>query len=183
MTLAPDHGRTLIGVAHDAIIHGLAHAAPLEPTLERYEEALREPRASFVTLRTEGKLRGCIGGLEARMPLVVDVARHAYAAAFSDVRFDPVTREELSLLEVHVSVLSPLEPLAWDRESALLAALEPGVHGLVIALDDRRATFLPSVWSALRDAQEFLAQLKRKADIDADATGYSAWRYTVQEFD
>lgn len=183
MTLAPGHGRTLIGVAREAIAHGLEHGAPLEPELVRYDEALHEPGASFVTLRIGGQLRGCIGGLEARMPLVADVARHAHGAAFSDARFEPLTRDEFPRLEVHVSVLSPLEALAWDTESALLAALEPGVHGLVIAHGERRATFLPSVWPSFDDAHEFLDQLKRKGGFDPDALGYSAWRYTVQEFE
>ena len=182
MMLGAAQRQTLLAVARTAIDHGLEHRRAPFISITDYDPSLQEHASSFVTLRLERILRGCIGGLEPHQPLVTDVAQHAYAAAFSDARFDPLQSEELAGLEIHVSVLSRLEPVAYDGEKALLAALEPQVHGLVIELDGRRATFLPSVWPSFDNGEQFLLQLKHKAGLAPDVTGYAAWRYTTEEF-
>ena len=110
---------------------------------------LREPGASFVTLRRRGVLRGCTGRLEPVSPLVVDVARSAQRAASADPRVPPVQEHELSSLELKISVLSSLEPLPAESEAELLAALRPGVDGLVLREGMVGATFLPAVWESL----------------------------------
>ncbi len=182
--LTPGQRRTLLEVARASIAHGLAHGAPLPARAADYEPALRPQRATFVTLESGGALRGCIGSLEAYQPLVEDVAQHAFDAAFEDPRFPPVTREEAPRLAVHVSVLSPREPLDIRDEEELLRLLRPGVDGLVIAQGHRRATFLPSVWDSLPEPAEFLAHLKRKAGIPSGPSreALQAWRYTTESF-
>jgi AmmeMemoRadiSam system protein A len=162
-----------------------AHGAdPLEIDPEAHAPRLRAPGASFVTLRHEGELRGCVGRLEAVDPLVRDVARSAHRAACADVRFDRVLPHELAGLELKISVLSALEPLRVQSEADLLAALRPGVDGLVLREGVRGATFLPAVWDSLPAPEEFLRELLRKAGLPA---GY--WsptmrleRYTSFEF-
>jgi uncharacterized protein len=96
----------LLGVAAQSIEHGLNQGSPLEPDPHDYPDALQAERATFVTLQIEGALRGCIGVLEAIRPLVVDVAHNAFAAAFEDPRFPPLTRAELPRLDIHISVLT-----------------------------------------------------------------------------
>lgn len=182
MKLHPAERQTLLAISRTAIGHGLEHGGRPIMRVADYPPPLQRVAASFVTLRHSGNLRGCIGGLEAHQPLVVDVAQHAYAAAFSDARFQPLQSDEFEALEIHVSVLSTLEPVIYASEFALLSSLEREVHGLVIELNGRRATFLPSVWSSFDDGWQFLEKLKQKAGLDADATGYSAWRYTTEEF-
>jgi AmmeMemoRadiSam system protein A len=173
----------LLALARASIEHGVAHgrALPVEPA--GYEAALREPGASFVTLQRGGALRGCIGSLEARRALVVDVAENAFGAAFRDPRFPPLAAAELAGLEVHLALLSALEPLAAASEADLLAQLRPGIDGLVLRLGARRATFLPAVWEDLPEPAAFLRQLLRKAELPADAwpRGAEVWRYTVRE--
>jgi len=146
-----------------------------------YDESLQAIRASFVTLNIEGRLRGCIGALEARMPLVADVAEHAFAAAFRDPRFPPVSESELSSIHIHISILTPSSPIDFEDEADLLRQLRPGEDGLIIAKGNRRATFLPSVWESLPDKAQFLQHLKQKAGIDDDSDDpLQAWRYTTE---
>ena len=81
-----------------------------------------------------------------------------------------------------MSLLSPPEPLAFDSEQALLAQLQPGVHGLTIAGGGRKGTFLPSVWDSIASPTDFLGQLKIKAGLQRDMPPQQAWRYTTESF-
>jgi AmmeMemoRadiSam system protein A len=175
-------GETLIEVAWSSIRHGITAGQPLEPDPAEFPPPLREQRASFVTLRRGGTLRGCTGGLEARLPLVQDVAYHAFCSALHDPRFPPLAGDEIEGLDLEISVLSPLEPLAFDSEQALLAQLRPHVDGLVLRERDCMGTFLPSVWQSLPDPPAFLRELKRKAGLPADhwSASLEALRYTVE---
>lgn len=161
----PLHGALLLKVASDSVASGLAHGRALAVNEEDYPEDLRAVRATFVTLTIGGELRGCIGTLSARQALVKDVAEHAYEAAFGDSRFPPLRKEEFPGLEYHLSILSPMEPLAVKSEEELLKILRPGVDGLIIEEGFHRATFLPSVWESLPDPKDFLGKLKRKAGL------------------
>lgn len=143
---------------------------------------LSAPGASFVTLEAQGKLRGCMGTLEARRPLGADIIANAKTAALADPRFPPVSLEELAQLELEVSLLTAPEPLAVTEEAALLAVLKPGEDGLILEFGVHRATFLPSVWRQLPRPEAFVAQLKRKAGLPADfwADGLRWWRYRAE---
>ena len=182
MPITPAERDALLEVARRSIAHGLAEGEPLPVRAADYPDALRLVRATFVTLDLHGRLRGCIGTLEARLPLVEDVALHAYAAAFEDPRFPPVEADEAGLLELHISVLSPPEPMAVKDEADLLRQLRPGVDGLILGAGLHRATFLPAVWEDLSDPREFVRHLKMKAGLDPDAWphGMRAWRYTAE---
>lgn len=183
MSLAPTQQQRLLGVARESIADALRRGArePGPIDAREYAPPLREVRASFVTLQAGGRLRGCIGSLEATRPLVCDVHAHACAAAFADPRFPPLEAHELAGLDVSISVLSAHTPLSFESEAHLLRQLRVGIDGVVLALEGRRGTFLPSVWQTLSDPATFLAQLKRKAGIPADAHGYQAWRYTAEK--
>jgi len=145
---------------------------------------LAAPGAAFVTLERQGELRGCIGSLERRRPLAEDVCENACAAAFRDPRFAPLARPELADLDLHLSILGPLEPLPAASEAEALAALAPGVDGLVLEEGFHRATFLPAVWEKLPEPRQFLAHLKRKAGLPADhwSRALRLWRYRVDAF-
>jgi len=183
MTLDASARTTLLEVARTAIAHGLVHAHLPEIAVDDYAPSLRVVACTFVTLRNGDALRGCIGSLRAHRPLVADVARHAHAAAFGDARFEPVQHDELDRLRIHISILSELEPVAFDSEANLLGLLQPGRHGLLIECDGRRATFLPSVWESFPDGTEFLTALKRKAGLPEAASGYNAWRYSTDDLE
>lgn len=176
--------RTLIAVARDSIRHGLDAASPLPVRIEDYPPGLRKPAATFVTLQSHGRLRGCIGRLEAGRPLVTDVAENAYAAAFRDPRFPPLREDEWSGLDVHISILSEPETVDADSEQELLEALEPGRDGLILSDSSRQATFLPSVWSSLPDKRDFLRELRLKAGLPADywSSTLTVQRYRTESF-
>jgi AmmeMemoRadiSam system protein B/AmmeMemoRadiSam system protein A len=166
---------TLLDVARRSIEWGAASSGPLPVETETYPPALREVRSTFVTLKLDGELRGCIGSLEAARPLVSDVARSAYKAAYEDPRFPPVSAEERGRLEIHVSVLEPSKPMSFKSEGDLLAQLRPGVDGLILREGGSQATFLPDVWESLPEPRDFVAQLKKKAGLAADY-----WSPTVE---
>lgn len=121
-----------------------------------------EPIACFVTLHKAGRLRGCIGCLQADMPLAEALVHYAQAAAFSDPRFPPLTAAEWPDCTLSLSLLGPLQPLQADSEAALLSQLRPGIDGLWLQDERHSATFLPAVWRELPDAHQFVQQLLRK---------------------
>jgi AmmeMemoRadiSam system protein A len=172
----------LLGVARASIRHGLEHGSPLPVDPERFSPRLREPGACFVTLRRSGQLRGCVGSLEATRSLVEDVAQNAFASAFHDSRFSPLREEERAGLEVHLSILTPPEPLPCRSEAELLSKLRPGIDGLILLDGPHRATFLPSVWESLAEPEKFLAELKRKAGLREDhwSDGIRFQRYRAE---
>jgi len=160
--LAEADRRYLLDLARESIRHGLRHGRPLPVDLERLAAPLTVRRACFVTLELQGRLRGCIGSLEAVRPLAQDVAANAYAAAFRDPRFPPLSEAEFAGLDLHLSLLTPPQPFPCASEADLLQRLRPGRDGLILQEGSRRATFLPSVWEQLPDRQSFLLHLKRK---------------------
>jgi AmmeMemoRadiSam system protein A len=174
----------LVKVAKDSVRHGLIRGSPLPVHPAEYPPVLKALRASFVTLELGGRLRGCMGHLEAFAPLVVDVAENAYAAAFRDPRFPAVSTTEVDDLDFHISVLSPAVPLSFTSERDLLAQLRPGIDGLILAEGARRGTFLPSVWDSLPDPAQFLTHLKMKAGLAPNhwSETLKVSRYTTESF-
>ena len=140
--------------------------------------ALLRKQGAFVTLEKDGRLRGCIGHMEADQPLYLTVQKMALAAALQDPRFPPVKAQELPELEIEISVLSPLRQIASPEE------IEIGRHGVLLQAQGRQAVFLPQVapeqgW----DREEMLRHLCMKAGLPEDA-----WRdaklfvFTAQVF-
>jgi AmmeMemoRadiSam system protein B/AmmeMemoRadiSam system protein A len=121
--------------------------------------------ASFVTLEIGGNLRGCIGSTAAHRPLGADLAENAKSAAFHDVRFMPLTADELEKITIAVSLLSKPSELKFSTEEELIDQLVVGVDGLIIGDGFLRAVYLPCVWEQLPDRREFLASLKAKAGM------------------
>jgi len=168
MSLNDSHKRLLIQLAKDSIKHGLETGQPLKVKLQDYPPELTVDRATFVTLERQGQLRGCIGMLEAVRSLVEDIAENAFSAAFRDPRFPPLTADELTDLDLHISVLSPAEAMSFTSEQDLVSKIQPGIDGLILQEGYRRGTFLPSVWEQLPDPQQFLSHLKQKAGLPPD---------------
>ncbi len=175
------HGPALLRIALSSMAYGMASKKPLKIDPGLYPAGLGETVASFVTLHLKGQLRGCIGSPTAVKPLAVDVADNAFAAAYKDPRFKPLTMNELTRIDFDVSVLSPPEPIDFASESELIDRLRPNRDGLIISQGSRRALFLPAVWEKLTEPGEFLAQLKKKAGIDPGqvTTGLTAARFTA----
>lgn len=182
--LGPAQRGTLIDVARRSIEHGLAYGRPLTVTPSEYHRDLKAIRASFVTLQKRDQLRGCIGHLEAVQPVVVDVAENAFAAAFRDPRFSPLTEAEWPDIEVHLSLLTVPEPMTFRDEADLVHQIQPGVDGLILQDGPNRGTFLPSVWEGLPDPADFLIHLKYKAGLAANhwSDRVEVYRYHAESF-
>jgi len=181
----PQLGQALVELARDAIDAAVAGREPPHRRRDFLTEArLDAAGAVFVTLKQDGALRGCIGSLEATRSLREDVAANAVAAALEDPRFAPLAAGELPRVAVEVSLLSAAEPIVVKNEAEALAALRPGIDGIVLEHGKRRATFLPQVWEQLASPGEFLAHLKRKAGLPADfwAPDLRLSRYTVRKW-
>ena len=177
----PAEREILLALARASIRSGLG-GERLRVEVGDFAPALTEPRASFVTLHLSGQLRGCMGTLEARRALVLEVVEMAHAAAYRDPRFPALGVEEFARIELHISVLSRLEPLAFASEEQLLGQLRPGVDGLILSERHARGTFLPSVWEQLSEPREFLARLKQKAGLGPDhwSDAIRVERYTAE---
>ena len=157
-------GQVLLGVARTAIANDFTEGKPYAPDALW----LAEPGASFVTLTVEGRLRGCMGTLEASRSIKRDVEENAHAAAFRDPRFSPLTREVFSRIKFEVSELSSPAPLTFTSEADAVRQLRPAIDGVIFECAGRRATFLPQVWAQLTTPQAFMAHLKQKAGFAAD---------------
>ena len=182
--VAEAHRPTLVAVAREAVRSGLAGEQPASPELSSVPPALRAPAATFVTLRRRGELLGCIGTMQPRRPLVVDVAHNAAAAAFADPRLPPVTWDDYAEMSVKISVLGPLQLLPVRSRSELARAVRPGIDGLLVTSEGHRGTFLPSVWEQVSDPEEFLTLLWHKAGLQADEwpADLVVHRYRTDEF-
>ena len=145
---------------------------------------LQRPGATFITLKNNGRLRGCIGSLSVHRSLLDDIRANARAAAFKDPRFGPLRFEELNSIRIEVSLLSALQPMVFSDEADALSQLRPGIDGLVLECGDKRGTFLPQVWENLPEPRAFLGELKRKAGLAADFwdAGLRLSRYTVAKW-
>jgi len=153
--------KELLSLARRSIAHYFEHKRPLEPELSEYP-AFNSPAAAFVTLHKNGRLRGCIGSLEARRTLAACVAGMAAESAFGDARFPPLEQSEFGEIAIEISVLSPLLRVQSAQE------IEQGRHGVLIRKGRAGGTYLPQVWEHFKKKEDFLNSLcEEKAGIPA----------------
>lgn len=185
MPLESADRRCLLELARRSISIGCGQDSTPALPRETWSGALTDTRATFVTLKHDGRLRGCRGTVEPKSPLVEDVWQNAWASAYTDPRFQPVSPPEINLLEICISVLTPLQPLSVASEAQLLELLRPGLDGLVLRCGSAGATFLPAVWEMLPDPREFITQLKLKAGWSPSfwSDSLTAQRYGTETFD
>jgi hypothetical protein len=171
-SLSPAERGSLLRLARLAIGERLFGDGRLAAALRALDvtPALGRPAAVFVTLKRPDpagampRLRGCIGVLEATLPLYSEVVLTARRAAFEDPRFPPLAAEELDVVTIELSILGPLLRLASPD------GIIVGRHGVQLVSGVSRALFLPQV--ALEqgwDRERLLAQLSRKAGLDDQA--------------
>ncbi len=128
---------TLMHIARTTIEYKVKGKEP--PEFEVDSPILKEKRGAFVTIHKHGRLRGCIGYIEAIKPLWITIQDMAEAAALNDPRFPPVSPEELPFLDVEISVLTPLKRIKDINE------IEIGKHGVVLKSGYHQGVFLPQV--------------------------------------
>ncbi len=138
-------------------IPGVGLADDLSPVLKK-------KAGVFVTLRKNGRLRGCIGYIEPVKPLCEAVIDMAVNSATRDTRFSPVSEAELKDIDIEISVLTPPEMVAGPDEFI------PGEHGIIIKKGMYQSVFLPQVASEQGWGREdTLSHLCMKAGLPADA--------------
>lgn len=127
-----------------------------------------EDRGLFVTLHIKGKLRGCIGRLEARNSIYRNVIELSKAAAFEDHRFKNLTSKELPDVRIEISLLTKPELVKGDSSVEKVMKIKPKKDGVIISSGSRNATFLPQVWDSLPIREDFISDLCRKAGLTPD---------------
>ena len=168
----------LIQVARDSVIHGLETGEPGTCCLSDCPDSFRRNAACFVTLYYRRRLRGCIGTIQERRPLVQDVSLNAYKAAFQDPRFEPMKQSELNHLKFQISVLGGRQPVLYVDELDLLDQINPG-WGIELTFGEQRGLLLPAVWKKIGDKRQFWRVLKEKAGLPPD---FWSDEFTVTRF-
>lgn len=176
-------GFKLVGHARAAIAAALGDESRPDPP---DDEALRADRGAFVTINTDGNLRGCMGRPLPRRPLAQTVGDVAVAAATEDPRFPPLELDELDDAILTVSVLTHPEPIDAEDLSEYLEAIEVGRDGLIVEKGSKRGLLLPQVavdndWTT----QRFLVEACRKAQLPGHAhsdPGTTVERFSAQTF-
>ena len=171
--LSPQQGHLLVELARQILMERLGKPVS-QSKIDSLNTALKDPcfqkpSGTFVTLKIDGQLRGCIGNLTSSEALLSGVRRNAINAAFHDPRFAPLSAAELDRIEIEVSILTEPKPLHYRDAVDLLEKLRPNVDGVTICLGHASATFLPQVWEQLPQPQDFLSHLCMKAGLAADA--------------
>jgi AmmeMemoRadiSam system protein B/AmmeMemoRadiSam system protein A len=178
--LSENDKKQLLFLARKTIIRYLQKKQVLEPSEFgiTFSEAMRVPRAAFVTLKkdtvvqkssdekakTVSLLRGCIGDIFPRRPLYKSVIGNAINAAVNDRRFRPVTIDECNDITIEISALTAPQPIASPDEIRI------GIDGVILNKDGQSAVFLPQVapeqgWNL----NQMLTNLSLKAGLAGDA--------------
>ena len=162
--LTPEQRTRLLRIAREAIEAALDGRRPqVDPS--QLDETLTRPSGAFVSLHTtDGDLRGCIGSIQPVAPLCEAVVANAINAAFRDPRFYPLRKDELANVEIEISVMSPIGPVAD------IAEIEVGRDGLIVSRGSRKGLLLPQVaieygW----DRETFLRQTCVKAGLPPES--------------
>ncbi len=162
MSLSAEDKEFLLKVARETVTRVVGNQQPLD--YQPVSEVTAQHRGAFVTLRKRGQLRGCVGLIEGLRPLVETVRDMAVSAAVHDIRFNPVSEDELDELEIEISAMSPITPV--DD----VAEIQLGRDGLIIRHGGRQGLLLPQVATEYGwDRNTFLEQTCRKAGLPPDA--------------
>lgn len=141
MPLSAPARRRLLQIARQCVHAAVCLHSP--PDLDVPEPELAATgQGAFVTLKNQGRLRGCLGRFTSDLPLWQTVADMARASAVEDFRFlaRPITPGEVPQLAIDISILSAMEPIDDPLDIQL------GVHGIVVkGPGGRSGTYLPQV--------------------------------------
>ena len=131
--------------------------------LLKEHKLLNKIEASFVTLKLNNQLRGCIGSLQAHKILLEDLIHNAKAAAFRDPRFAPLTKDEFENIHIEISLLSSSLEVKYSNVDDLKSKIKINTHGVILKHGNNSATFLPQVWEQLSSFELFFDALCKKS--------------------
>jgi len=175
----------LFKIARDAITEELSGKNIIDKvSLLKVNPDIFEKGAVFVTLNKNRDLRGCIGSLVAHRSLLDDLIANAKAAAFDDVRFLPLSKEELEDVKIEISLLSEPKLLKYSSIEDLKEKITPFKDGVILRHENKQATFLPQVWEQLNEFELFFSHLGQKAGLGADVLKLhpEIFTYRVESF-
>ncbi len=168
-----NQGQWLVKLARRTIMNKLTDKSPdTESEMlakDLVDESFQAHCGTFVTLKIQGQLRGCIGNLTSTESVLDGVKRNAVNAAFHDPRFSSLSAAELDRTEIEVSILTEPLPLEYRDWQDLITKLRVNVDGVIIRKGHTSATFLPQVWEQLAQPENFLTHLCLKAGLPSDA--------------
>ena len=166
-SLSDDEKKSLLKIARKAIRSRFDKEEPADEPGLLLSPALKAKGGAFVTLTKDGRLRGCVGQFDAKLPLYLVVERMAVAAAFLDSRFEPVKKEELEKIDLEISVLTPLKRIDHVNDFVL------GKQGIYMVRGNHSGTFLPQVAKETGwNKAEFLGYCAR----DKAGIGWNGWK-------
>ena len=182
VTLTPSDKKTLLAFARKTL--SCLFSTDTVPLARNFNAALQQPRGSFVTLKKRGELRGCIGRIIGDEPRGKIVGTMAIQSAFNDARFKPLTADELNDIEIEISVLTPIKPIAGTTDVVV------GQDGVLLNKEGHQAVFLPQVATEQKwNREELLDNLCRKAGLetgcwkkDAQLSTFQAVVFSESEF-
>ncbi len=164
--LSPEDKKQLLTLARETIVYALKNRRVPEPSElgVTISDAMKRPRAAFVTLRKNSQLRGCIGDIYPQRPLYRSVLFNAVHASINDRRFTPVTEKELKDISIEISTLTVPQPIDSSDQIRI------GIDGVVLNKDGRSALYLPQVATEQGwNLDQTLTNLSQKAGLPADA--------------
>ncbi|MCD6156261.1 MAG: AmmeMemoRadiSam system protein A [Candidatus Atribacteria bacterium] len=171
----PKFGKDITDLAYRSIAYFLEKGSIVPLPRDIHPDLLTERRGVFVSLKKNGRLRGCMGTFVPQQEnLALEVIHNALAAAFEDPRFPPVRPEELALLSISVDVLSPPEPVENIEE------LDPRKFGIIVESGFRKGLLLPDI-EGVDTVEEQIRIAKAKAGI-APREPVKIYRFTVERF-
>ena len=179
-TFSEMYGNILMQIVRISLEKAVKHDKKYSPSRASFPEDIFDKGASFVTLRKDNELRGCIGSIYPNNSIAQDVATNTYSAAMEDKRFSPLKEDELPNIDYSISLLTGFEKIEYKSEHDLLDKIEQGTDGIVIRDGDRQGVFLPSVWSEIPDKKEFFKHLKVKAGMNPNYWNSSIKVYRVR---
>ena len=174
-----EQGRELIKLARKAV--------ETKKVEKKINESFKIKKGVFVTIETfpEKELRGCIGFPYATIALGDAVQRAAMSAAYEDMRFPPLEKEELNKIVFEVSILTKPELIEIKNPKEYFSKIEAGKDGLILQNGPFAGLFLPQVWKFFKSKEEFLKNLCFKAGLPQNCIHdkeTKIWKFRAQIF-
>jgi AmmeMemoRadiSam system protein A len=164
----------LVRLANQAVKHFIETGEPL-PCPDPLPDNLKQKAGTFVTLRNEGALRGCIGTLTPKYNnLAEEVIKNAIRSASEDPRFDPVEKRELPSLTFSVDVLTLEEKINDLKEHNVKQ------FGLIVRGEGKKGVLLPDL-DNIKTANQQLKVCLKKGRLSHDDK-YELFRFKVRRF-
>ncbi|MEK9630220.1 MAG: AmmeMemoRadiSam system protein A [Nitrospinota bacterium] len=164
----------LVKLAIRSVEHHIKTGKPL-PCPDPLPDNLKQTAGTFVSIKKEDALRGCIGTMTPKYKnLAEEIIQNAVKAANEDPRFDPVEKQELASLTFSVDVLTPLEKIEN------LEGHDIKRYGLVVKGKLKQGVLLPDL-DIIKSAEQQLKVCLKKGGFGENES-YGLYRFEVKRF-